>query len=51
MKQIELIHQQAVENTKTKIMDDIETFLGELETLPEFKEYLDKRSIYISRSG
>lgn len=49
MKQIELIHQQAVENTKTKIMDDIETFLGELETVPEFKEYLDKRSTYISQ--
>ncbi|WP_102263102.1 helicase-related protein [Mesobacillus jeotgali] len=49
MKQIELIHQQAVENTKTKIMDDIENFLGELETLPEFQEYLDKRSTYISQ--
>ena len=49
MTQIELIHQQAVENTKTKIMDDIDNFLGESETLPEFKEYLDKRSNYITQ--
>ncbi|MBT2638208.1 helicase-related protein [Bacillus sp. ISL-39] len=49
MKQIEIIHQQAVENTKTKIMDDIENFLGEQEVLPDFAEYLDKRHTYISQ--
>jgi ATP-dependent RNA helicase SUPV3L1/SUV3 len=49
MKQIETIHQQAVEHTKSKIMDDIENFLGEQEVLPGFEEYLDKRSTYISQ--
>lgn len=49
MKQIETIHEQAVESTKNKIMADIEKFLGEKETLPDFKEYLDKRSTYISQ--
>jgi ATP-dependent RNA helicase SUPV3L1/SUV3 len=49
MKQIDMIHQQAVENTKTKIMVDIEKFLGEKEVLPDFKEYLDNRSTYISQ--
>ncbi|MCM3573940.1 RNA helicase [Mesobacillus subterraneus] len=49
MKQIEIIHQQAVENTKNKIMDDIEKFLGEQEVLPEFESYLEKRNTYISQ--
>ena len=49
MTQIETIHQLAVEQTKNKIMDDIDNFLGKLETLPEYEEYLDKRSTYISQ--
>lgn len=49
MEQIEMIYEQAVENTKSKIMDDIEKFLGEQECLPEFGEYLDKRHTYISQ--
>ncbi|WLR56863.1 helicase-related protein [Mesobacillus subterraneus] len=49
MTQIEMIHQLAVKQTKNKIMEDIQNFLGELETLPDFEEYLDKRSTYISQ--
>lgn len=49
MTQFETIHQLSVEQTKNKIMDDIESFLGELEALPEFDEYLNQRSTYISQ--
>ncbi|CAM4000621.1 DEAD/DEAH box helicase [Mesobacillus thioparans] len=49
MKQIETIYQQAVENTKTKIMEDIEKFLGEHDRLPDLEEYLKARDTYISQ--
>ncbi|RSD26122.1 DEAD/DEAH box helicase [Mesobacillus subterraneus] len=47
MKEMEMIHQQAVENTKNKIMEDIERFLGEQDSLPQFEDYMEKRKTYI----
>lgn len=49
MKQIETIYQQAVENTKNKVMEDIAKFLGEQESLPELEEYLKTRATYINQ--
>ncbi|MCM3664189.1 DEAD/DEAH box helicase [Mesobacillus subterraneus] len=49
MKQIDSIHQQAVEHTKNKIMEDISKFLGEHESAPDFHQFLEKRSTYISQ--
>jgi ATP-dependent RNA helicase SUPV3L1/SUV3 len=49
MKQIDSIHQQAVEHTKNKILEDIDKFLGEHEFAPDFHQYIEKRNTYISQ--
>lgn len=49
MKQIDSIHQQAVEHTKNKILEDIDKFLGEHESAPDFHQYIEKRNTYISQ--
>jgi ATP-dependent RNA helicase SUPV3L1/SUV3 len=49
MIQLETIHQISVEHTKKKVYEDIEKFLGEYESVPAFREYLEQRNTYISQ--
>ncbi|KAB2330196.1 RNA helicase [Cytobacillus depressus] len=47
MKQMELTYRNAIENTKNKILDDINNYLGSQEKLPAFEDYLADRTNYI----
>ncbi|WP_233523063.1 helicase-related protein [Peribacillus saganii] len=49
MKSLAAIYPEAVEQTKHKILDDIDRFLGNKESLPLLKHYLDERGEYIEQ--
>lgn len=49
MKQLESIYELAIEHTKTKVMEDIEKFLGEHESAPAVDDYLKKRNTYLTQ--
>ncbi|WP_246197359.1 DEAD/DEAH box helicase [Cytobacillus depressus] len=44
---MELTYRNAIENTKNKILDDINNYLGSQEKLPAFEDYLADRTNYI----
>jgi ATP-dependent RNA helicase SUPV3L1/SUV3 len=49
MEQLDNIYHLAIEHTKSKVMEDIEKFLGEHEAAPAFEDYLQKRNTYLTQ--
>jgi ATP-dependent RNA helicase SUPV3L1/SUV3 len=49
MNQLETIHHLSIEQTKNKVYEDIEKFLGDKEVPPTIQEYLQIRNTYISQ--
>ncbi|MFE8694840.1 helicase-related protein [Cytobacillus sp. FJAT-53684] len=49
MKQMEMAYRNAKENTKTKMIEDMNHYLGSRATMPSFKEYLTDRYQYIEQ--
>ncbi|MBP2239799.1 ATP-dependent RNA helicase SUPV3L1/SUV3 [Cytobacillus eiseniae] len=49
MKLIEQIHKDAINHTKTKIMEDLNLYLGKSEEIPLIEDYLSERRHYIEQ--
>lgn len=49
MKDLETVHKEAVEHTKTKVMDDIFRYVGMFDKEISFQQYLDERKEYLEQ--
>ncbi|WP_066288024.1 DEAD/DEAH box helicase [Bacillus sp. FJAT-29937] len=49
MNQLELTYRNAVENAKSKILNDITLYLGSKDTMPAYEDYVSERSTYINQ--
>ncbi|MBS4189577.1 DEAD/DEAH box helicase [Bacillus sp. FJAT-49705] len=49
MKQLETTYRNAVESTKSKIIDDLNKFLGMKDKMPSFEEYITNRGNYVDQ--
>ncbi|MBU8878395.1 RNA helicase [Bacillus sp. FJAT-29790] len=49
MNQLEITYRNATEHTKTKILEDMNNYLGSQDVMPSFEDYLSKRNHYIEQ--
>ncbi|QED47831.1 DEAD/DEAH box helicase [Cytobacillus dafuensis] len=49
MNQLKITYRNAVESTKSKIIDDLSKFLGMKECIPSFEEYIKNRGNYVNQ--
>jgi ATP-dependent RNA helicase SUPV3L1/SUV3 len=49
MNRLEILHDEAVQQTKQKAMDDLDRFLGSKDTCPSYEEYITDRRHYLEQ--
>ncbi|QOR64720.1 RNA helicase [Cytobacillus suaedae] len=49
MEQINAIHQNAIEHTKRKVLEDLDRFFESRAEMPSFEEYIEERKHYIDQ--
>lgn len=49
MSKLEMIHPAAIQQTKQKIVQDIDRFLEEHENVPSYQDYIDQRKVYVEQ--
>ncbi|WP_078553596.1 helicase-related protein [Bacillus alkalicellulosilyticus] len=49
MSQLDFLYPHAIDHTKKKVLEDIDSFLGEKNQLHSFKDYLEERNHYVEQ--